>query len=167
MTTSIIVNPVDEVVTHIHAALSDWKSKNTPETIKATVTKQLDKAADEVLYKLLGFDFRYSKWDVDHCNGRSGESAAGDYLRKHKQTAIEEWFKSAELPPMSAALKKALQKEASEYYKHALMERVRVHATTQASNDAAAIIAALVPSKTIDSYLQVLKLVYPDHQKME
>lgn len=81
------------------------------EGIKDEVTRVLNANVQEITAKLLGFDNRwFYKWELDHCNGRAGNSAAGDYLRKHANDAITEWLSSVQLPPMSPALKGALKK---------------------------------------------------------
>jgi hypothetical protein len=83
------VNPVDSLLTSIACAVEEWKAKNTKEVIKTTVTELLDKESKQLTLKLLGFEDRWGKWEVDHCNGRGGESAAGDYLRIAQKTAIQ------------------------------------------------------------------------------
>jgi hypothetical protein len=80
----------------------------------------LDQNKDKAVMALLGFEARWGQsWTVDHCNGRSGESAAGDHLKQICSKTIKEWFAKFPMPEMTASLKKQLestyQKEFREY----------------------------------------------------
>lgn len=77
------INPLNDMLGVVLQAVSDWRAKNTESALKTRVHELLDRNSKEITMKLLGFDSRYVKqWELDHCNGRAGESAAGDYLKR-------------------------------------------------------------------------------------
>ncbi len=102
MKTTQPINPLDELLPVIAQAVADWQAIHTPDAIKKRVTKLLDESREEIVFKLLGFDKSWEgKWKLDHCNARSGESAAGDYLRNVQADAIKEWLSTIPLPTIS------------------------------------------------------------------
>lgn len=155
------INPLDTVLPYIASAVGKWKQENTEERIKATVTNLLNKESEEIMLKLLGFDNRYGKWELDRCNGRAGESAAGDYLRKNQQEAIQEFLKTVAMPALNAALKKNLVKSLADNYQDVLQRELRDLTYAKAKRDAADLIEAVVGSKQIDNYLKVMQLINP------
>lgn len=109
----------------IQAAL-EWKQKNTKEKLREKTFRLLDQNSDEIVLKLLGFNNSWSgKFELDHCNGRSGESAAGQYLRAVQSEAIMEWLKTVKLPDISASAKKSLIEEAKSRFRHKASDELR------------------------------------------
>lgn len=153
------VKPLDEVLPFITQAVADWKTKNSKEVIAKQVTNQLDKSSAEITMKLLGFDERWGKWDVDHCNGRSGESAAGDYLRKAQQTAVQKWLETVQLPEIPPKLKAAAVAEYKNDYQKALQLALYRLAMKQAEEDAQFLIGKLTTSDRLEDYLKTMKLL--------
>lgn len=157
------LNPIDEHIETVANAINYWKSSNSPEHLKQTVLKQLDDQANKILIKLLGFDASYGKdsWQLDHCNGRAGNSTAGDFIAQHQSEAIKEWLSSVAMPSLSekdkAAIRKSCQKEYEERFRQALHWEVQKRADT----DAKALVDALVASKQIDNYLRAMALIDP------
>lgn len=123
------------------ATLREYIQENTPEMIKEKLKKEIDKERVSILLKLLGMEKRYAtSWVVDHCNGRAGESAIGDYLRKTQEESIHELFDSIELTGViSEGLKKTLQSE----YQRNLNSALKVMAEEKAKQDAAIIMQNL------------------------
>lgn len=156
-----LVNPVDGVLEAIALAVAQWKEKNTEETIKKKVVDLLNKNSEEITLKLLGFNNRYGKWELDHCNGRSGTSAAGDYLTTMQQTAIQEWLQTVTMPKLSNAMKNRLSKDMQHDYEHTLHKVVREAVLRQAEVDAQALISKLTVSNQAENYLKVVKLLHP------
>jgi hypothetical protein len=117
------------------AARDEWIAKAN---VSAQIGRLLDNKLQEVVGKLLGFDVRWgNEWEVDHCNGRAGDSAAGDYLREKCGAAVKEWLDKAagELPPLP---KQAIKALVSSY--HEMLERaIRDQLFKKAQRDAAAI----------------------------
>lgn len=158
---SELVNPVDGVLEAIATAVAQWKENNTEASIKKKVTDLLNKNSEELTMKLLGFNDRYNKWELDHCNGRSGNSAAGDYLRQVQQAAIQEWMKTATMPKLSDATVNRLKKEMQSDYEYQLLKSVRDAVSDQATADAKDIVAKLTVSNQAENYLKVVKLLHP------
>lgn len=156
-----IEKPVDSILPHIAAAVAEWKATNTEEKIKETVISLLNKESKQLVLKLLGFNESWGKWEVDHCNGRGGQSAAGDYLTKVQQEAIQEWLKGAVMPTLDKATKASMQKSAQQEYTYNLNRLVREYAVSQAELDAKAVIKQLVASDQVGNYLKVMALIEP------
>ena len=160
------INPLDELLPVIAAAVAEWKVDNTPEKIKERVQKHLTKSGEEITLKLLGFNkdtWRESAWELDHCNGRSGNSAAGDYLRKQQQVAIQEWLSTVTLPPLSAKAQKDMVNEYISDYKTEMRSILRRKACEQASEHANELISKVVASNNLANHLKVMQLIDPEH----
>lgn len=157
MTTKI--NVIDSAIPVIAGAVAEWKSENTEEVLKKRVHDMLDKSSQEIIMKLLGFNDSWGRWKLDHCNGRSGNSPAGDYIKSSQQTAVAEWLKTVAMPEISEALKKSLIKEASADYKATLQHKLREYVKQRANHDAALLLSDLIQSKQITNYLAAMQLV--------
>lgn len=87
-----------EIAAIMLASLDKYKEENPPEKIEADTIAKLEESRDEIIAKLLGFDNRWQRgYELDHCNGRSGNSAAGDYLVEHQRAAVQEWLSKVDL----------------------------------------------------------------------
>lgn len=159
---SNVPNPVDDLIPVIANAIEEWKQKNTATEIKKKVVTHLDKSAQEILLKLLGFDNHWGSWSVDHCNGRSGNSTAGDFLKEIQGVAIKEWLQQVKLPEMPAALKKNLQAEMKHQYAKALRYELENAVNRKASQDAEVLLKSITSSNQIDNYIKTLKLINPE-----
>lgn len=153
------INPVDSVLPFIASAVEEWKAAHTEESIKHTVTNLLEKNKEQMVLKLLGFNESWGKWELDHCNGRAGNSAAGEFLRAVQQTAIEDWMAKLILPTVSKTATAEIQKSANQSYRYELEKRVREMAVAQANKDAQAIIQSIVQSNQIEARLKVMQLI--------
>lgn len=118
----------------IDAAVAECCKCVTPESARRKIEDILDSHTEEAVAKLLGFDNKWGDWEVDHTNGRQGESAAGDWLRKTAKEEVDKWLatQAGELPDLSAAQKKALragyQNELEYHVKERLKARAKDHA---------------------------------------
>lgn len=155
-------NPIDQVLPAIAQAVAEWQTKNTEEVIKATVKRKLDQASEEITLKLLGFNNSWGKWELDHCNGRAGESAAGDFIKKVQQEAIQEWLTSVMLPKVTPQLASKLKAEAQREYADTLLSKVRQLARNKADADASNLINKIIESKDVDKYIKTMKLLNPN-----
>ena len=154
------INPVDELLPAIAAAVSEWKIKNTADTIKHSVTKMLNKSSEEVVMKLLGFNNRWdSGYELDHCNGRSGNSAAGDFIRSANELAVKEWLAQVAMPTLDTKTKNRLLKAANHEYEDHLLRQVREAVRKRADADATLIINEISNSTHVDKYIKTMKLI--------
>lgn len=159
-TTSQEPSVFDEYMGVISHTIEEWKANNPPEKIKESVLKKIRSSQDEITMKLLGFDSRYSKaWELDHCNGRSGNSTAGDYLRTHANAAVTEWLQSAYTPLLSPDEMAALAKEMKKEYRDTIRKSLRAAINKKADEDAAKFINELIDSKNVDGLLRLQNLI--------
>ena len=155
-----IKNPVDGLLQHISKAVMDWESVNTPEEIKERTHSLLNKNCDEIVLKLLGFDTRYGQgFQLDHCNGRSGNSIAGDYIRNLQGEAIKDWLGKVKMPTMSVALKKSFESSMREAYTQELRRHVYTLVQQKAEEDAEELLKQLTCTETQDNYIKALNLI--------
>lgn len=160
MTQTVQTNPVDALIPVIVQAVYEWRKENSDEKLKNRVKHMLDKSSEEIVIKLLGFKKDYAgKWELDHCNGRSGESAAGDFFRKAHAEAVQEWLAGIDMPTLSPSLKAKLQREAQREYADHLAYALQERARSQAAADANALISGITHSNQIDQYLKMHSLL--------
>lgn len=100
----------------LYNAVQEYMAENTKEKIQEEVKKALDDSKQQILRLLLGFkqdSWGKKVWELDHCNGRSGNSIAGDYLKSSLKPAIDDWLSQADLKSvtMTDNMKKTLQRE--------------------------------------------------------
>jgi hypothetical protein len=153
------INPLNDLLPVILSAIDKWKDKNKEDDITKKVHNLLDTNRNEITLKLLGFDNRWGSWELDHCNGRSGESAAGDYLRKVQNDAIEDWLKQVKLPVLNKTLSTQMQKKLKEEYDQYLKRYLSDYAQAQASKDAKEIIDDLFSTARAGAVLQLANLI--------
>jgi hypothetical protein len=127
---------IKRVVKSAGKAAEEWvKSK---EDIAGEIKSLLDSKLEEVTMKLLGFNNRYGEWEIDHCNGRFGDSAAGDWLRDKAGDAVNAWLtkQAGNLPELPKTAIKSLR----ENYLSVLENQLRVKLTEKAKADSDAIL---------------------------
>ena len=90
---------LQSLVPVINRAIHEWLQQQDPGAIRKKVFQTLEAAKDEVAPKLMGFNkSSFGRgWEIDHCNGRAGESMIGDYMRKHQQEGIEQFIDQLDL----------------------------------------------------------------------
>lgn len=121
-------------------AALQWMNEAEVE-IETKIRRMLDRRLQEIVGKLMGFDTRWGDWELDHCNGRAGESAAGDWLRSQAGEAVKAWLseQAGNLPPLPKNAAKALQKS----YTDRLLDEAESLLKRKAQEDAAALVAGL------------------------
>lgn len=131
MSTEILKNYQLEVAHAMKCAAEDYIEKNPPEAVAEQLTKVLDESRDQIIRTLLGFkvdNWGRMEWAVDHCNGRAGESAVGDYLRRVQADKIHEWLETADLGELDEGMVKNMRKEFNSIYTGRLQRLVTSHA---------------------------------------
>jgi len=155
-----IENPLDSVLPIINDAIREWHRNNPPKTIKAQVTKELDKNQKEILLKLLGFNNRWnSSYEVDHCNGRSGNSAAGDAIKNVLAIEIDKWLKQAEFPKLTKKEESDILISMRKTYVDRFKQKTRQYIEIKAENDAIDIISKVTQSFNVDKYGELMQLI--------
>jgi len=162
------MNTQEDLVEVINSALESWHAANTPEAIREKVHKSLDNSSKEVVLKLLGFTSRRGdRWELDHCNGRSGNSVIGDYLKKTQEQILHEWFAKIPLPELNKTETAQLSKSFASAYKEAFRSYISKAAVRKAEADAQALIDSLSPSKFLDNFMQLQQLLTPKEESNE
>ena len=164
METTQPVNPLDELLPVIAQAVASWQAIHTPATIKKRVTELLDKSREEIILKLLGFDKCgwEGKWVLDHCNGRSGESAAGDYLRSVQADAIKEWLANIPMPVISPKMLSNFKKQYQQDFDQRVEYQLQKLITVEADKRAAELFKNISSSTQLDDYIKTMKLINPE-----
>ena len=90
--------------------------------LEEKIEDMLDRRLQELVAKYLGFDNKWGRWELDHCNGRSGNSAAGDFLLSKVQDGAKKWLdkQAGSLPD----LPKSAIAELKKYYLHHLQREI-------------------------------------------
>ena len=157
-------NPVPEPMTMqealqslvpiINGAIHEWLEKQNPQAIRKKVFDTLEAAKDEVAPKLMGFNKgSFGRgWEIDHCNGRAGESTIGDYMRKHQQEGIQQFIDQLNLVSLRPFTKAEIEGMRRDY-----REQV-INKTRQAVRDKAEIDAIrLVNSLSVDDLVSIIQ----------
>ena len=153
------LNPINDLLPTVLKSIDKWKEKNSKEVLTERVHKLLDDNAETIVLKLLGFDNRWNKWELDHCNGRKGESAAGDYLRQVQHDAIQDWLKNVKLPELNKTLSSVMKKELERGYKQYLRQFLYEYARKEADKTAKEIIESLFSQSKVDGMFKLQQLI--------
>ena len=130
---------LQSLVPIINGAIHEWLEKQNPEAIRKKVFDTLEAAKDEVAPKLMGFSKgSFGRgWEIDHCNGRAGESSIGDYMKKHQAEGIQQFIDQLELAklrPFNATEIQDLRREYRDMVISRTREAVRVCAERDANH---------------------------------
>lgn len=119
----------------------------TPDSLATEISTMLTRERREIVLKLLGFDDRWGKLEVDHCNGRDNDSIIGRYLRNQAESAVTAWMEE-EIRPIfeakarerlaNAEVRKAVEKEFVDRFAHCLRENISREAERLAKEHAVA-----------------------------
>lgn len=98
--TSMFAIPItyEQAEQQIQQFVSQELAKWTEDKLRAHITTTIENKIEFIVSTALGFESRYNRWEVDHCNGRAGESVVGqmiaqlaiDTVQKAVQKAIAE-----------------------------------------------------------------------------
>ena len=157
-------NLVEISAENIQAAYMKWLAKNTPETIQKNCLNILDKSKDDILRALLGFDkdsWGRQEWKLDHCNGRAGESAAGDYLRRHQQATIDQWLSQVDMPKMTSSMKESMEKEALDMFVRTFRRTLEAKVAKYAEDQASTFFNTIIESQKtqVNAQMKALELL--------
>lgn len=130
-----------------------WIEKNgSKEQIEKLVFTRFNKDIIDTIAKIIGFDNRWggdNKWEVDHCNGRSGNSFIGEHIKSFCTEIIVKWFEKnrttwTKIPKKEVeALRKAYYVE----YKNTLKDRLYRLAREHGEEDARRMIQEMIEKK--------------------
>lgn len=157
-------HPVDPIIGHIATAITEWQNALSEEKIKKNVHKALNQSTDNLMLQLLGLESHTHSdgrrtWRVDHCNGRAGESAAGDILRKWQQDAIVDFFRDVGMPVLSELEKEDLKQEIKRRYMENMKSAIYSEVRAAASRDLSKLIQSISQETQLEDYKKVLSLL--------
>ena len=157
-------NPIDSRIPVIAQAVEEWKQQNTEEALADKTKRLLDTHSEQVVMKLLGFNkdrWNDGTWELDHCNGRAGNSTAGVFLEKAQAETIKQWLSTTIMPELSEPVRKKLHKSVKEdfqrYYERALSDLVHI----EANKAAKAFFDQLVSENALNKHMQAMELISP------
>ena len=79
--------------------LADEWAENAEENIRERVNEILNKRIEELVLNLCGFSRNHTYgWQIDHCNGRSGNSPVGNFFKDALQDRIKYLAGKIEIP---------------------------------------------------------------------
>jgi hypothetical protein len=146
------------IIEQTNKAVEGWLEENPPDKLAAETRKILDRDSREVLRKLMGFDKRYSGWQVDHCNGRGGASPIGERLKELRADVLEEWITTVEFPPLTEKMKKSMIETYTSVYLNQFNARIKDTALRAANDAADTVLAELdaLPQLASEQALRIL-----------
>lgn len=151
-----------QLIQAIEKLLDEWHMQNKEQDLRKLIFTKLDNSRDEVLYKLMGFKPAYNNvWQIDHCNNRSGNSIAGDYLKSTQGAIINEWLAQVALPTLTDQMRHNLKASYQAEYQRVFQGRVKEFAAKRATDDAKEAVDLLAAGFPIDEFLQLKGLLEP------
>lgn len=130
----------------------------TPDSLATEISTMLTRERREIVLKLLGFDTRWGKLEVDHCNGRDKDSIVGRYLRGQAEPIVAAWMEK-ELRPIfeakarerlaNAEVRKAVERDFVERFTYCLRENISREAERLAKEHAAAFSAQVAQTMSM------------------
>lgn len=160
---STLSSPVDGLLDDIAKAMEAW-AVDQRANIGRNVKRRLDEHRDKVLMQLLGFEkdsWAGDQWKIDHCNGRSGNSPIGDFLKTQQEATIQEWLSQIPLPTMTPAMKTSFSKELRDEYKRQISYQLRECATAQAERDLAELMQEVLSPTLLEKMKRTHALIAP------
>jgi hypothetical protein len=133
-----------ELKKQIATEIASRKKRDNRSVIKSL----LDKHQQQIILKLLGFDTNYNgSWELDHCNGRAGNSAAGNYLSQIAREQIPIWLgqQLGKLPTLPASAIADMRKLYINALRSNIQQELRTAAQQKASELVAKIEAEILP----------------------
>ena len=131
----------DGLVEQFFVAFGNAGVKFDAEGIQRQIIDELTKERRNLALKMLGFDDRWGKLEVDHCNSRT--SVASEFIKSQVGPAVERWADEC-LHPMleergraklhDAAVMKAVMKDFDNQFMYAARQQME-HLAAQAGKE--------------------------------
>ena len=156
---------LQSLVPIINGAIHEWLEKQNPKDIRKKVFDTLEAAKDEVAPKLMGFNKgSFGRgWEIDHCNGRSGESTIGDYMRKHQQEGIQQFIDQLNLVSLHPFSKKEIEDMRKEY-RQRVINKTREAVRARAEIDADRMVNQISVDDLVTAIQKTQQLIGIDYQ---
>lgn len=161
--TEKLSNPVDELIPEIASIIAKWQKNQDSAKLEKEVVGLLEKSKKEIYLKLLGFDSRYgSGYQLDHCNGRAGNSPIGQYLYDVQAKAIDEWIQNSAFPVLTKTEEESIRKSMKEEYITRLKRNLIEHIRDKADDDLKTMLSEITRSLNIDDFIKMRDLINQD-----
>ena len=137
----------DSLVEQFFIAFGNAGVKFDAEGIQRQIVDELTKERRNLALKMLGFDDRWGKLEVDHCNGRT--SVASKFIESQVGPAVERWADECLRPMLEergraklhdAAVMKAVMKDFDNQFMYAARQQME-HLAAQAGKEFAGALA--------------------------
>lgn len=126
---------INQFKTKVASITKKCVTEHTDDIIEDLIKKDLRNVTYGVFAKILGFDNRWGKWEIDHCNGRT--SIISNYINAAATLKIKEWIDNQleNLPTLSETQLNAIKKDYLEKYNRNLRELLSAAAEKKAKED--------------------------------
>ena len=131
----------DNLVEQFFTAFGNAGVKFDAEGIQREIIAELTKERRTLALKMLGFDDRWGKLEVDRCNSRT--SVASEFIKSQVGPAVERWVDECLRPMLeergraklhNAAVMKAVMKDFDNQFMHAARQQME-HLAAQAGKE--------------------------------
>ena len=131
----------DNLVEQFFTAFGNAGVKFDAEGIQREIIAELTKERRTLALKMLGFDDRWGKLEVDRCNGRT--SVASEFIKSQVGPAVERWADECLRPMLEergraklhdAAVMKAVMKDFDDQFMYAARQQME-HLAAQAGKE--------------------------------
>lgn len=154
-------NPTDTILHNIAAAVLEWQSLNTPETIRERVFELLDRHQKETAMRLLGFRWCHwnKHWLVDTTNGRDRNSFVNQTLAPSIQTACADWIQNMVPPALTPVQAKKAERAVKDYADDLFNSQLRERVQERLDHLLAERVEALVDDSALVGYIKAQDLI--------
>ena len=134
------VNSMLDISNAVQDAKEKWHKDNTLDAIQKQVSDKLDTQVQQVLMQILGFSkdsWNRSVWEVDHCNGRAGNSIAGTSATELATRTLDTWMKQHEqelVSHINTKIEAAVKKELNNVLEYKLRAAVTAAVESELSS---------------------------------
>ena len=136
-----VIKMRDGLVEQFFVAFSNAGAKFDAEGIQREIISELTRERRTLALKMLGFDDRWGKLEVDHCNSRT--SVASEFIKSQVGPAVERWADECLRPMLEergraklhdAAVMKAVMKDFDSQFMYAAHKQME-HLAAQAGEE--------------------------------
>lgn len=109
----INLSKMEEFLNGIDSAVQQKFNSVSPQSIVDSIIKDFMDQRAEVLAKLMGFskDSFNKKWEIDHCNGRAGNSPIGNWISEAFSEKIKPIITEAFQEMLEGGFRETVKKE--------------------------------------------------------
>ena len=142
-----VIKMRDDLVEQFFVAFGNAGAKFDAEGIQREIISELTRERRTLALKMLGFDDRWGKLEVDHCNSRT--SVASEFIKSQVGPAVKRWADECLRPMLEArgraklhdaAVMKAAMKDFDHHFQYAARQQME-HLAAEAGEEFATALA--------------------------